>query len=146
MAAKYEERMKAKGFLPYNLDTVPTKFIRKAKEELGETDEKRRSSLEQFRKRILGDKKLKCPTDDEFLIQFLRARKYDVDKTMGLLHNYFDLLISYPDFFDNMDKEKIYKLARSGFVKGLPFRDNDGCLILVLKMGKQSLSQNKFLK
>ncbi|GFX87563.1 alpha-tocopherol transfer protein-like [Trichonephila clavipes] len=135
MPTEYEEMVKAKGFLPYDLDTLPTKFIQKAKEELGETDEIRRSALENFRKRILEHKKLKCPTDDEFLIQFLRARKFDVDKALGLLHNYFSLVISYPDFFDNLDKEKIYKCARSGFINVLPFRDNNGCLLLTLKMG-----------
>ncbi|GFS61131.1 alpha-tocopherol transfer protein-like [Trichonephila clavipes] len=136
MPAEHEEMMKAKGYLPYDLDTLPTKFIQKAKEELGETDEIRRSALEQFRKRILEHKKLKCPTYDEFLIQFLRARKYDLDKAIGLLQNYYNLAVSYPDFFDNLDKEKIYKCARSGFVNMLPFRDNDGCLLLTLKMGK----------
>ncbi|GFQ78508.1 alpha-tocopherol transfer protein-like [Trichonephila clavata] len=135
MAAKYEEMMKAKGFLPYDLDTLPAKFIQKAKEELGETDEIRRTALEQFKKRILEHKKLKASTEDEFLIQFLRARKYDVDKSVELLSNYLNLGISYPDFFNNMDKEKMYKLARSGFVNVLPFRDNDGCLLLTMKMG-----------
>ncbi|GFQ84022.1 hypothetical protein TNCT_23351, partial [Trichonephila clavata] len=38
MATKYEDMMKAKGFFPYHLDTLPAKFIQMAKEELGETD------------------------------------------------------------------------------------------------------------
>ncbi|GFX87487.1 alpha-tocopherol transfer protein-like [Trichonephila clavipes] len=134
MAAKYEERMKAKGFLPYYLDILPAKFIQKAKVELGETDEIRGPALEQFRKRILEDKKLKCLTDDKFLIQFLRTRKYDVDNAMGLLHNYFNLITSYPDFFETLDKEKMYKLASSNFINILPFRDNDGCLVVTIKM------------
>ncbi|GFX87525.1 alpha-tocopherol transfer protein-like [Trichonephila clavipes] len=135
MASEYEEMMKAKGFLPYHLDTLPDKFIQIAKEELGETDEIRGSALEQFRKRILGDKKLKCPTNDEFLIQFLRARKYNVDKAMELLLNYFNLMASHPEIFDKMDKEKIDRLTSCDFMKILPFRDNDGCLLLIFKIG-----------
>ncbi|GFY80176.1 alpha-tocopherol transfer protein-like [Trichonephila inaurata madagascariensis] len=137
MATKYEEIMKAKGFLPYNLHTLPAKFIQKAKEELGETDEIRVQALEQFRKRILEDKKLKMcvPTDDTYLLQFLRARKYDVDKAIGLVHNYFNLIISHPEIFDQLDKEKMFKFSSSGFVNVLPFRDNDGCLVLTIRMG-----------
>ncbi|GFR13948.1 alpha-tocopherol transfer protein-like [Trichonephila clavata] len=134
MAAKYEEMMKAKGFLPYCLDTLPDKFIQIAKDELGETDQIRGPALEQFRKRILADNKLKCPTDDEFLTQFLRARKYDVDKAMGLLHNYFNLIASRPEIFDKLDKEKMDKLTSSDFMNVLPFRDNDGCLLLTIKI------------
>ncbi|GFY61935.1 alpha-tocopherol transfer protein-like [Trichonephila inaurata madagascariensis] len=134
MASKYEEMMKAKGFLPYHLEKLPDKFIQIAKEELGETDEIRGPALEQFRKRILEDKKLKCPTNDEFLIQFLRARKYDVDKAMGLLRNYFNLLSSHPEIFDNLDKEKMDKLTCSDVFNILPFRNNDGCLLLTIKI------------
>ncbi|GFU27126.1 uncharacterized protein TNCV_4651531 [Trichonephila clavipes] len=57
MASNYKEMMKAKGFLPYHLDTLPDKFIQIAKEELGETNEIRGPALEQFRKRILAQKK-----------------------------------------------------------------------------------------
>ncbi|GFY72780.1 alpha-tocopherol transfer protein-like [Trichonephila inaurata madagascariensis] len=136
MAANYEEMMKAKGFLPYHLDTLPAKFIQIAKAELGETDEIRRVTLEKFRKRILDDKKLKCLTDDKFLIQFLRVRKYDVNKAMGLIHNYFNLITSYPHFFEALDKEKMYKLASSNFFNILPYRDNEGGLVITIKMGK----------
>ncbi|GFS61150.1 uncharacterized protein TNCV_4956431 [Trichonephila clavipes] len=56
MASNYKEMMKAKGFLPYHLDTLPDKFIQIAKEELGgETNEIRGPALEQFRKRILAN-------------------------------------------------------------------------------------------
>ncbi|GFQ90205.1 alpha-tocopherol transfer protein-like [Trichonephila clavata] len=134
MDEKYEEMMKAKGFLLYNLDTLPAKFIQMAKEELGETDEIRRSALEQFRKRILEYKKLKCLTDDKFLIQFLRVRKYNVDKAMGQLHNYFNLITSYPHLFETLDKEKMDKLASSNFANILPFRDPDGCPVVTVKI------------
>ncbi|GFR22883.1 alpha-tocopherol transfer protein-like [Trichonephila clavata] len=134
MAAKYEERMKAKGFLSCHLDTLPTKFMQIAREELGETDEVRRTALVQFKKRILDDNKLKCPTDDDYLIQFLRARKYDVDKALGLLNNYFNLNASFPELYESLDKEKMDKLTSSNSFNVLPFRDNDGCLILTMKM------------
>ncbi|GFQ84023.1 alpha-tocopherol transfer protein-like [Trichonephila clavata] len=80
------------------------------------------------------DKKLKCLTDDKFLIQFLRVRKYDVDKAMELLHNYFDLITSYPHLFETPNKEKMDKLACSNFANLHPFRDHDGCLVLTIKM------------
>ncbi|GFS61123.1 alpha-tocopherol transfer protein-like [Trichonephila clavipes] len=134
MVAKYDDRMKAKGFLPYHLDTLPAKFMQIAKEELGETDEIRRSALTQFRKRIIDENKLKCPTDDDYLIQFLRARKYDVDKALSLLNNYFNLITSHPEIYDKMVKEKLKKSTSSNFFNILPFRDNDGCVVIVIKI------------
>ncbi|GFS61100.1 alpha-tocopherol transfer protein-like [Trichonephila clavipes] len=134
MAVKYEDRMKENGFLPYHLDSLPAKFMQIAKEELGETDEVRRSTLEQFRKRILDENKLKCPTDDDYLIQFLRARKYDVDKALSLLNNYFNLITSHPEIYDKMVKKKVDKLTSSNLFNILPFRDNDGCVVIVLKI------------
>ncbi|GFR17384.1 alpha-tocopherol transfer protein-like [Trichonephila clavata] len=134
MTAKYEEMMKAKGFLPYVLHTLPEKFIQKAEDQLGETDEIRKSALEQLKKRILEDKKLKCPTDDEFLIQFLRARKYDVDNALGQLNNYFNLITSHPELYECLDKDKMDKLTSCNFFNILPFRDNDGCLVLTCRI------------
>ncbi|GFR15301.1 alpha-tocopherol transfer protein-like, partial [Trichonephila clavata] len=97
-------------------------------------DEVRRTALELFRKRILDDEKLKLPTDDAYLIQFLRARKYDVDKAMELIRNYFYLITSHPEFYDKLDKEKMYKFARPDFINILPFRHKDGCLLVNVKI------------
>ncbi|PRD26762.1 UNVERIFIED_CONTAM: Ttpal [Trichonephila clavipes] len=80
------------------------------------------------------DKKLKCPTDDEFLLQFLRARKYDVDNALGQLSNYFTLITSPPEFFEHLVKEKMDKLTCCNFLDILPFRDNDGCLVLTCRI------------
>ncbi|GFT53466.1 alpha-tocopherol transfer protein-like, partial [Nephila pilipes] len=80
------------------------------------------------------DKKLSCPTDDEFLMQFLRVRKYNVDTALGLLKNYFNLIASHPEFYDKLDKEKMNQLAGASFINFLPFRANDGCLIVIGKM------------
>ncbi|PRD32648.1 UNVERIFIED_CONTAM: Retinaldehyde-binding protein 1 [Trichonephila clavipes] len=54
---------------------------------------------------------------------------------MGLLRNYFNLFASHPQIFDKLDKEKIDKLTSCDFLKILPFRDSDGCLLLTIKIG-----------
>ena len=39
--------------------------------------------------RITDEPKLRCPDTDRFLAPFLRARKYDVDRALKLVRNYF---------------------------------------------------------
>ncbi|GFT78175.1 alpha-tocopherol transfer protein-like, partial [Nephila pilipes] len=135
MALKYEEMMKEKGFLDYAVDCKHPQIKQRAKDELGETDEVRRRTLEQFRKMVLADKKLDCLTDDEFLLMFLRARKYNEKRAIDLLRSFFHTISSHPEIFNKLDKEKIYKLTGSKVISALPFRDNEGCLILIGKIG-----------
>ncbi|GFT78173.1 alpha-tocopherol transfer protein-like [Nephila pilipes] len=136
MAAEYEEMMKTKGFLPHSIDCHHPELKQKAKDELGETDEIRGLALEQFRECILADEKLKnVLTDDEFLLLFLRARKYNIENSLSLLRNFFHTIAAHPEIFNMLDQEKIYKLAGSGFISTLPFRSNDGCFIIICKIG-----------
>ncbi|CAL1273961.1 unnamed protein product [Larinioides sclopetarius] len=136
MTSKYDEMMKAKNFLPYNIDYMPPKVRQKAKDELKETDEIVAPSLEKMREMIRDEKKLKCPTDDEFLIQFLRARKFDVKKAFVLLQNMFELKKSYSDMFDNPDIPGMKKIVANGPGYCFPYRDSDGCIVLVLQLNK----------
>lgn len=62
-----------------------------ARTELGETPEVKERCLALLRELIAGDEQLHCPADDSFLVKFLRARKYCVEKTFQIIRNYFRL-------------------------------------------------------
>ncbi|GFT22384.1 retinaldehyde-binding protein 1, partial [Nephila pilipes] len=136
MTSKYEEVMKTKNFLPFHLDHLTAKMIKKAKDELKETDEIRGPAVEQMRKLVLAEKDLKCPTEDEYLIQFLRARKFDVGRAFELLHNKYEVKKSYCDLYDDADVDELRKFMETGVIYCFPYRDEEGCVVLVLQLNK----------
>lgn len=75
--------------------------------ELGETPEIKQEALEQLRKLLSGDPLLQCPTDDAFLIKFLRARKFDVEKAFKNIRKYFEARKKQPDMFADLHPASI---------------------------------------
>ncbi|KAF8778813.1 retinaldehyde-binding protein 1-like [Argiope bruennichi] len=136
MTSKYDDMMKGKNYLPYNIDYMPPKIRQKAKDELKETDEIVAPSLEKMRELIRGEKRFKCPMNDEFLIQFLRARKFDVKKAFALLQSMFEVKKSYSDMYDQADMDALRKVVAAGPGYCFPYRDPDGCVVLVLQLNK----------
>ncbi|KAL1430462.1 hypothetical protein MTO96_014907 [Rhipicephalus appendiculatus] len=57
--------------------------------ELGETPKIKQTALNELRQLISGEPSLHCPTDDAFLVKFLRARKYDTQATFKIVKKYF---------------------------------------------------------
>lgn len=105
-----------------------------ARRELGETPESRRAALAQLRQLIEDEPLLHCPVDDDFLIMFLRVRKFNVDKAFESIKNFCHLQMDHPDVFDNLDpftipfdtvcrEHKIYTLSRK--------RDPEGCPVVM---------------
>ncbi|GIY40768.1 retinaldehyde-binding protein 1 [Caerostris extrusa] len=121
MTSNYDEEMAMKNFLPFHVKCLPQRLIQKAEEELKETDEIRSPSLDKMRALILAEKKLKCPMEDEYLIQFLRARKFDVKKAFNLLQNNCQIKKSYPEL------------------------DEEGCVVLVLQLGKWKVEETNIV-
>ncbi|XP_023214983.1 alpha-tocopherol transfer protein-like [Centruroides sculpturatus] len=58
--------------------------------------------LQEFRTAVLKEKQLKCRSDDIFLLSFLRARKYDRERTLKLLKNYYATRKKYKDMFKDL--------------------------------------------
>ncbi|GFR17386.1 alpha-tocopherol transfer protein [Trichonephila clavata] len=136
MTSNYEETMKAKGYLPYHLDHIPSKMIQIAKEELNETNETRAAALDKIRKYIKKERNLKCPMEDEYLLQFLRARKFDAKRAFSLLQNKYQVKKSYPELYDSINLDDLRKVYSSGAGYCYPFRDPDGCVVMVLSLDK----------
>lgn len=136
MTSRYEEVMKTKNFLPFHLDHLTPKMIKKAKDELKETDEIRGPALQQMKKLVFAEKHLRCPTEDEYLIQFLRARKFDVDKAFELLRNKYEVKKGYSDLYDDADVNELRKFMASGIIYAFPYRDEEGCVVIVLHLSR----------
>lgn len=70
-----------------------------AQRELRETPEVMKNCLAELRAIISDDFQLRCPTDDAFLVKFLRGRKYRVHDAADTIRNYFRFRRDNPEFF-----------------------------------------------
>lgn len=92
---------------------------KKAKEELHELNDKdREGAVQALRKWALEQNWLKTPTDFEFLLRFIRVRKYSQLGARETLENYWTNRTKIPEWFSNVDPadEKIQKVLRLGMM------------------------------
>lgn len=109
-----------------------------ARVELGETDEVRTKALREMRDRILNSPRiLKCRMDSNFLLRFLRFRKFDVPKAMIALERW---LVAREgaygsDWMSNLDfsKPNIEGMIDRGIMMAFPKRDKNGRTLLLLR-------------
>ena len=83
---------------------LPKEVAEKAKRELNETDENRMPSIIKLREMLQNDNHCKLPlrTDDEFLLRFLRARKFDLKraKKMVICYQYVYLHVPFLNMYE----------------------------------------------
>ncbi|CAN8003237.1 unnamed protein product [Ixodes pacificus] len=109
-----------------------------AQRELGETPEVRRDAVEQLRKLLAEEPELQCPLDEEFLVKFLRGRKYRVNEAFENIRKYFRVRLEHTDMFDNLLPSRIMFdaiLRQKKLVTILKKPDTLGRRILVVKYG-----------
>jgi hypothetical protein len=82
--------------------------------------------------------------DDKFLLQFLRTKKFDIDRVVDLFEKFMLLKFNFPKWFDYEDNEwrKMWELFDSGFMIPLQERDVEGRSVILVQA--QKLDPNKF--
>lgn len=68
---------------------LPASLRKIAVEELGETRERRRDAVEKLRRFLKDDAELYSRVDDEFLLRFIRVRKYDIEAALKTVKKYY---------------------------------------------------------
>ncbi|CAL1300593.1 unnamed protein product [Larinioides sclopetarius] len=121
--------------LSYFIDHLTPAMIEEARTQLNETDETRPKAMEEFKKLIEKEKKLVSIMDEDFLIAFLRARKFNVKKAFKLLQNYWQFRKEYRYIYDETDAESVMKLILKPILGVLRYRDRKGRVVLVFKVG-----------
>ncbi|KAM7292887.1 clavesin-1 isoform X2 [Ixodes scapularis] len=117
---------------------MPLDFEAVAYEELGETPQLRRDTVLELRKLIHAQSDLRCPSDDAFLVKFLRARKHCVEEAFGTIQKYFRVRELHQDIFQDLLPSKVMFDAivrQSKVLTLLEERDHLGRLVGVLKSG-----------
>lgn len=81
---------------------------------------------------------LKCRMDDDFLLRFLRARKFDYDRAYQLLLNYYQIRAENKDIFKDLRPSAVKPVLDAGVSIVLPQRDKHGRRILLFRPGQYS--------
>ncbi|XP_059220155.1 retinol-binding protein pinta-like [Stomoxys calcitrans] len=96
-------------------------------EKLNEFPSKVPEYLQTLKEWILGQPNLKSRTDDQFLIQFLRFSKYNLEEAKQRIISFYEQKIKYPDWFrtTDVDSPRFRELHNFGFTSVLPMPLND---------------------
>ncbi|GIX86107.1 clavesin-2 [Caerostris darwini] len=115
------------------LDTTLTKEdLRKAKRELNEKPEDYARHLAKVRDLLAKEKDLIPRTDDEFLLRFLRVRKFNDERAANLVKDHYRYRIKHPRLFRRpKDMEPI---LRCNMFNYLAHRDAQGRAIFIMKI------------
>ncbi|GFS58802.1 alpha-tocopherol transfer protein-like protein [Trichonephila inaurata madagascariensis] len=114
----------------------------KAKDELGETPEKKTQSLKELRKLINGQKFLKNPSDeadfrplsdDAFLTRFLRVKKYDVKKAFTTLRNFYIFKAKYSRLLTDFKPSEVLPILEMNHFLIMPYRHPSGATVCYMR-------------
>ncbi|MEE6514289.1 hypothetical protein FKM82_022312 [Ascaphus truei] len=122
---------------PNYICTLTPELVIKAREELQEKPEWRLRDVQALRDMIGKDyPNLRTRVDDSFLLRFLRARKFDYDRALQLLVNYYGCRKGWPEVFNNLKPSAVKPVLDSGFLTVLPHTDNEGRRIVCIRPGR----------
>ena len=78
---------------------------------------------------------MKSRTDDEFLLRFLRARKFDLNRAYNMLVNYYTIRASNVDILGHITHSCVERVYDYGVAAVLPHRDQHGRRIVYVRPG-----------
>ncbi|XP_046573182.1 alpha-tocopherol transfer protein-like [Haliotis rubra] len=116
--------------------TLSPELLEKAKKELTEDHDTLKQEIQTIRERILRCPGLKPRVDDRFLIKFLRARKFDQERTYSLIINYYTMKKENEDIYTNMTPKCIKPLLDTQLVTVLPKPSKLGETVIVFRPGR----------
>ncbi|XP_013925317.1 PREDICTED: retinaldehyde-binding protein 1 [Thamnophis sirtalis] len=126
-------------------EKIPEHTLQKAKDELNETSEKRELAIKELRELIQekakdGDDICKTVADkmqekeDAFLLRFIRARKFDLNRAYDLIKGYVNFRQQYPELFENLVPEAVRSTIEAGYPGILCNRDKYGRVVLLFNI------------
>lgn len=113
------------------------KLREKAEKELGETSDIASIRIRTLRHMLsmsLGG--LKGRQDDAFLLRFLRAKKFDVDKSFKMIQKYYTMKEHSPELFRVSPPSEMRFMLEMQIQCMLPLRDDNGRRIYVFRVEK----------
>ena len=121
--------------------------LEKAMKELNEDPDKREEQIKEFRERLEAwrpnpedpleeNLQLGRVDEDKFLLCFLRARKFDLDRAVTLYVNYFKFRAKHASILGEISAQAAETALKMNVVSVLPERSLEGSKVLVARFAK----------
>ncbi|PNF14739.1 hypothetical protein B7P43_G08927 [Cryptotermes secundus] len=107
-----------------------------ARRNLGELPDTRLNLVQELRN-VIYERGEVVPhrTDDSFLIRFLRARRFDVEKAHRLMNNYYSFKENNQELHEDVHPMNMRFIGDAEVLSVLPYREQTGRRIMIYKLG-----------
>ncbi|XP_053594282.1 alpha-tocopherol transfer protein [Microplitis demolitor] len=122
--------------LDLDLEELSPEVMEYAKRELGETDEVKCQTLQELRDMIY--ERGECTPhrmDDAFLIRFLRARSFNVNRAHRLVVRYYNFKEDHPEIHKNVNPLKMHHIGEDDVMTVPAYRTQCGRRMMIYRMG-----------
>jgi len=124
------------GFVSY----LSKEDLEKAKAELNENPETRDDQIKALLRRCKASPRIPAVCwprlDPGFLLRYLRTSKFNEDKALERLENYFQLQKDWPELYGDFKFDTIKKLLDDGISELMPKKDANGVTTIVFRLEK----------
>ncbi|GBM43323.1 Alpha-tocopherol transfer protein-like [Araneus ventricosus] len=121
------------------------KFVQQiALKELGETATKREKCLKELREKITNEKGLTCDASDDYLLRFLRARKFDTEDAFTLLRSHYKHRLKNPSVYRYWTPKQNVEVMKANMIGFLEKRNTDATAIYFAKIGQWNPKELSF--
>ncbi|XP_055382741.1 alpha-tocopherol transfer protein-like [Condylostylus longicornis] len=109
----------------------------KAKRELRETDDVKEKAMNELRALIAKENGLHLPTDEEYMVMFLRPCKFYPDSCMKRIKNFYNLKYKYGIVCDEITPNNCRQVFEKELISLIPYRDPEGRRVMFIEAGKK---------
>ncbi|KAK2586134.1 hypothetical protein KPH14_001408 [Odynerus spinipes] len=112
---------------------------------LNETDHNRLQKIEEIREWILKKDDLNACTEDFFILRFLRACKFNVEKTKYKLWNYHEQRSTIPEWYAKKDPflPELQDMLNLGIFLPMRKLDNEGRMVVLIRVAAHDPNRQK---
>ncbi|KAI4500330.1 hypothetical protein M0802_004747 [Mischocyttarus mexicanus] len=112
---------------------------------LNETEDNRSQKIEEIREWILKKDNLHACIDDFFILRFLRACKFNIEKTKYKLWNYHEQRGNIPEWYANKDPflAELQDMFQLGVFLPMRKLDNEGRMVVLIRVAAHNPSKHK---
>ncbi|XP_011505212.1 PREDICTED: alpha-tocopherol transfer protein isoform X2 [Ceratosolen solmsi marchali] len=122
--------------LTLDLDVIPPEALEYARRELGETDEVKCQTIHELREMIY--ERGECMPhrmDDDFLLRFLRARNFNVNRAHRLIVRYYTFKEEHPEIHQDVNPVEMRHIGEEDIMTVPAYRTPCGRRMMIYRMG-----------
>lgn len=109
-------------------------YLQKATQELNEIPELVPEKINQLKKLLSDEQRLYYSDKTEHLLRFLRAKKFDVNRTFNSIKRYYQVRKDRPQLFGNLTASRYIKFIEANIQIVLEQRDSSGSRVYLFRL------------